>query len=445
MLNDMRKMYRRWLLLLPILVVSSCGKPEKGEAVPPRRILNVSPTEVRVEAKETVFSLDVDCSFDYALEIDADWVERVAGSPTARPEFSVRENPSDSERKATLRFYDPSDRYFSARVSLVQDAGAGPQGGGGHVVVAYVTSWSSPIPDPRYMTHINYAFGHVTSSFDGVRIDGEGRFRQMVALKEKNPALKVLLSVGGWGSGGFSEMASTAGRREAFARACKKMLDDYGADGVDIDWEYPGSSAAGIASSDRDKANYTELMKAIRSAIGSGKLLTLASSCDAGYIDFKAILPYVDFVNIMAYDMASAPQHNAPLYREKDGKRSSVAGWYTCDEAVSAHLKAGIPADKLVLGMPFYGHGNNTYGSFVYYCDIKGPKGGDTEKWDDVGQVPYYADASGKLTLGFDNVRSIEAKCQYVLDKGLRGGMYWEYCYDNGSLDLTKAVARKLL
>jgi chitinase len=330
-------------------------------------------------------------------------------------------------------------------VSLVQEAGAGPQGGGEHVVVAYVTSWSSPVPDPKYMTHVNYAFGHVTSSFDGVRIDGEGRFKQMVALKEKNPALKVLLSVGGWGSGGFSEMASTAERREAFARSCKKMLDDYGADGVDIDWEYPGSSAAGITSSTRDKANYTEMMKAIRNAIGSGKLLTLASSCDAGFIDFKGILPYVDFVNIMAYDMASAPQHNAPLYREKDGKKSPVAGWYTCDEAVNAHLKAGIPAEKLVLGMPFYGHGNNTYGSFVYYCDIKGPKGSDTEKWDDVGQVPYYANASGTLTLGFDNVRSIEAKCQYVLDKGLRGGMYWEYCYDNSSLDLTKAVARKLL
>ena len=441
----MCKMNRQWLLLLPLLALASCEKPGKEEAAPPKRILNVSPTEVRVEADAAEFSLAVECSFDYAVEIDADWVERVAGSPAAEPAFSVQENASDSERKTTLLFYDPSDRYFSARVSLVQEAGAGPQGGGAHVVVAYVTSWSSQIPDPRYMTHVNYAFGHVTSSFDGVRIDGENRFRQMVALKEKNPALKVLLSVGGWGSGGFSEMASTAARREAFARSCKKMLDDYGADGVDIDWEYPGSSAAGIASSPQDKANYTELMKAIRLAIGSGKLLTLASSGEAGFIDCKAILPYVDFVNIMAYDMASAPQHNAPLYREKDGKKSPVAGWYTCDEAVNAHLKAGIPADKLVLGMPFYGHGNDTYGSFVYYCDIKGPKGGDTEKWDDVGQVPYYANASGTLTLGFENVRSIEAKCQYVLDKGLRGGMYWEYCYDNGSLDLTRAVARKLL
>ena len=62
-----------------------------------------------------------------------------------------------------------------------------------------------------------------------------------------------------------------------------------------------------------------------------------------------------------------------------------------------------------------------------------------------MGQVPYYANAAGTLTLGFDNVRSIEAKCQYVLDNGLRGGMYWEYCYDNASLDLTRAVARKLL
>ena len=436
---------KRWmLLLLPLLLLSSCGKP-KEEAAPPKRILRVTPTEVRVGSKDAQFSLAVECSFDYAVEISEDWVERAGGSPAAQPVFSVQDNLTDSERKATLRFYDPSDRYFAAQVSLVQEAGAGPQGGGEHVVVAYVTSWSSPVPDPKYMTHVNYAFGHVTSSFDGVRIDGEGRFKQMVALKEKNPALKVLLSVGGWGSGGFSEMASTAERREAFARSCKKMLDDYGADGVDIDWEYPGSSAAGITSSTRDKANYTEMMKAIRNAIGSGKLLTLASSCDAGFIDFKGILPYVDFVNIMAYDMASAPQHNAPLYREKDGKKSPVAGWYTCDEAVNAHLKAGIPAEKLVLGMPFYGHGNNTYGSFVYYCDIKGPKGSDTEKWDDVGQVPYYANASGTLTLGFDNVRSIEAKCQYVLDKGLRGGMYWEYCYDNSSLDLTKAVARKLL
>ena len=432
------------LALTAAVLVAGCKEKPKEDVTPADRILNIDPRLIDLGCEGGEFTLSIECNFKYALEIDADWVSQVKDAPADKPRFTVEANEWSYERTATLKFHDPSDRYFLRNVVVTQ-AGNPEAQKTGHVVVAYVTSWSSPIPDPRYMTHINYAFGHVTSTFDGVRIDAEGRFRKMTELKAQNPDLKVMLSVGGWGSGGFSEMASTQARRESFAKSCKKVLDDYGADGIDIDWEYPGSNAAGISSSPSDKKNYTELMKAIRAAIGSDKLLTLASSCDAGYIDFKSIMPYVDFVNIMAYDMASAPKHNAALYREKDGKQSPVAGWYTADEAVKAHLNAGIPAAKLTLGMPFYGHGNGTYGDFVYYCDIKGPKNGDTEKWDDVGQVPYYANAAGTLTLGFDNVRSIKAKCQYVLDNDLLGGMYWEYCYDNNALDLTRAVAEMLL
>lgn len=95
-----------------------------------------------------------------------------------------------------------------------EDIQAKKHGNDERVVVAYVTSWSGEIPNPHYMTHINYAFGHVNDSADGVRIDNESRFRKIAALKKENPALKVLLSVGGWGSGRFSEMASDKAKRK---------------------------------------------------------------------------------------------------------------------------------------------------------------------------------------------------------------------------------------
>lgn len=307
------------------------------------------------------------------------------------------------------------------------------------VVVAYVTSWSEVMPDPQYMTHINYAFGHVNESFNGVKIDNEERLRQIVDLRKQKPELKVLLSIGGWGSGRFSEMAANDEYRRAFAADCDRVVKEFALDGIDIDWEYPTSSMANISSSPDDTENFTLLMQDIRAAIGNEKELTLATVASARYIDFKAILPSVDFVNIMAYDMASAPKHHSALYP------SGHSGDITSDGAVTAHLKAGVPPSKLVMGMPFYGRGGDGYPSFQDYNKVGNTNTQYTEKWDEVAQVPYLADKNDTLVFGFENPRSLAIKCQYILDKDLLGGMYWDYSGDNEQGDLRRTVAENLL
>lgn len=307
------------------------------------------------------------------------------------------------------------------------------------VVVAYVTSWSEVVPDPQYMTHINYAFGHVNESFNGVKIDNEERLRQIVDLRKQKPELKVLLSIGGWGSGRFSEMAANDEYRRAFAADCDRVVKEFALDGIDIDWEYPTSSMANISSSPDDTENFTLLMQDIRAAIGNEKELTLATVASARYIDFKAILPSVDFVNIMAYDMASAPKHHSALYP------SGHSGDITSDGAVTAHLKAGVPPSKLVMGMPFYGRGGDGYPSFQDYNKVGNTDTQYTEKWDEVAQVAYLADKNDTLVFGFENPRSLAIKCQYILDKDLLGGMYWDYSGDNEQGDLRRTVAENLL
>lgn len=307
------------------------------------------------------------------------------------------------------------------------------------VVVAYVTSWSEVMLDPQYMTHINYAFGHVNESFNGVKIDNEERLRQIVDLRKQKPELKVLLSIGGWGSGRFSEMAANDEYRRAFAADCDRVVKEFALDGIDIDWEYPTSSMANISSSPDDTENFTLLMQDIRAAIGNEKELTLATVASARYIDFKAILPSVDFVNIMAYDMASAPKHHSALYP------SGHSGDITSDGAVTAHLKAGVPPSKLVMGMPFYGRGGDGYPSFQDYNKVGNTDTQYTEKWDEVAQVPYLADKNDTLVFGFENPRSLAIKCQYILDKDLLGGMYWDYSGDNEQGDLRRTVAENLL
>ncbi len=296
------------------------------------------------------------------------------------------------------------------------------------VVVAYVTSWSDVVPNPYYMTHINYSFGHVADSFDSVRIDNPERLELMVALKKINPELKVMLSVGGWGSGNFSEMAADPQKRASFCRSCREAVDKYNLDGIDIDWEYPTRSDAGISSSEDDTQNFTLLMRDLRKELGDSLQLTLATVASGEYIDMAAIAPYIDFVNIMAYDMGNPPYLHNGLYP------SSHTPAMTSSRAVENHLKAGLPRDKVVLGMPLYGRGHREVlnDSAVII------------QWDDSAKVPY-AVMCDTLALGFENVRSITYKCNYVLDQNLHGAMYWEYNSETGDHPMALRIKEMIL
>ena len=303
------------------------------------------------------------------------------------------------------------------------------------VVVAYVTSWTKVMPDPTVMTHLNYAFGHVNDQFNGVRIDNEQRLRDLVSLKQQQPDLRVMLSIGGWGSGRFSEMAADEANRKAFAKDCRRVCNEFGLDGIDIDWEYPTQNSAGISSSPQDTENFTLLMRDLRQALGKKLWLTLASVGSAQYIDFKSCIEYLDMVNVMAYDMGSAPKHHAALYRSKH------VGWNCASECVEAHRKAGVPDSKIVLGMPFYGRGKS--GVYMKYRDRD--KQTLKPKWDDKAKAPYLADENGELAIGYEAPRSIAAKCAYIKKEGLRGAMYWEYADDNEQGDLQRAVWQGVL
>ena len=318
-------------------------------------------------------------------------------------------------------------------LTLLLPMQAGKHKDDGSVVAAYVTGWNEvmELPDCSVLTHINYAFGSVNKTFDGVTIHRPDRLRQLAGLK-KDHKIYVVLSIGGWTAGGFSEMASTDKRRKAFAKDCKRIVKEYDLDGIDIDWGYPSSSEAGISSSPADIDNFTLLMKELRKALGKDYLLSCATIADARFVDFKAIEPYVDLVNIMMYDVGNPPYHHAALYR------SEMSGRVTAQEAFQLHLDADIPAHKLVLGVPFYGRSVNGFGDTVYGALMK--RTDVTRMWDDIAKAPYLVNSDGEMVCSYEDEESLAWKCRFIKETGMRGAMYWEYRCDDKAGTLRNAV-----
>ena len=173
-------------------------------------------------------------------------------------------------------------------------------------------------------------------------------------------------------------------------------------------------------------------------AVGKDKLLTIATAATGRYYDFRAIEPYVDYVNIMAYDMEEAPFHHAALHC------SDMTEEWSCEKAVAGHIAGGFPVQRLVLGIPFYGHGTNEAPESLDYRHIISI---DSlySRWDSVAQVPYLVNSKGTVVVNYENAQSIELKCRFLHRQGMLGAMYWDYDSDDEMGTLRHAVYRGVM
>ena len=333
------------------------------------------------------------------------------------------------------------------------------------IVLAYFTEYTEVLPEVKLLTHINYAHGRFKNPKTGdggivITESSKAPISKVVALKSVNPKLKVMLMIGGWGghADGFSEMAKSDAKRTAFCKSVKELIDKHKLDGVDIDWEYPTVSADNETGADpMDTQNFNLVLRELRETLGTSKIISFASSSSGKYVDWKTAIKYIDYVNVMTYDMGAAPNgHNSPLHKSS---RFTHRSW---DEAVDAHVKAGVPKNRQVMGVPFYGkaekspaEGTKIFEYSVKYNEIpdileKGQYKGKplarpvTRQWDATAMVPFLVDAAGKNVLSYDDPESVAAKGAYVVTNGHLGAMFWEYRGDTGDHALLGSLVKSI-
>jgi chitinase len=313
------------------------------------------------------------------------------------------------------------------------------------------------------LTHIIFSFGRLDGHKLSIRTARDtATVQKMVELKSKNPQLKVLLSLGGWGGCETCSdvFATEVGRRE-FSESVKEINQYFRTDGIDLDWEYPAiPGPPDHKYAPEDKRNFTLLVQELRKTLGNENEISFAAGGTQRFleesVEWSEVMEIVDFVNLMTYDLVGGGSpitgHHTALFSTPQQERSA-------DYAVQYLLNMGIPSQKLIVGGAFYGRifedvpqENNglyqpgkfkSYEIFRNFADSLKPEEGYKYYWDDEAKAPFMYNAQKKHFVTFDDTRSIGLKTQYVINNNLGGIMFWHLAQDkfeDGLLDaITKA------
>ena len=316
------------------------------------------------------------------------------------------------------------------------------------------------------LTHLSYSFTHLKGNKISLsNAKDSATLMNCVAQKKRNPKLKVIVSMGGWtGCYTCSEVFAADSSRKIFASSTKKLLLDFGADGIDLDWEYPTiKGAPGHPYSLKDKKHFTSLIQTLRDTLGKKYEISFAAGGFPQFIneaiDWDKVTPLVNRINIMTYDLITGfdtvTGHHTGLY-------STNKQTLSCDNAVKMLIANGVPANKLLIGAAFYGrlwervsddnNGLYAHGNFVRAVSYKNLSAvfsrdsGFVYNWDEQASAPYIYHPTKKLFFTYDDSVSVALKTRYCIKNKLNGIMFWQIVDDsfsNGLLNVIEAERKK--